>query len=175
MHQAAGPRLRIDHILRHPRIRPTVARWIFDEWWRDKPGHSPATLDARLKQACDPDRVPLSLVALLEGRPVGTVNLVENDNESRPDLTPWLAALLVVPELRGRGIGSDLIRTLVAEAKRLGNGRLYLGTDIRVYYQRFGAQVHEEVKGDYCIMRLDTRAWTDRSRSDLRGGLPGRE
>ena len=35
--------------------------------------------------------------------PVGTASLVTKDLPSSPDLTPWLAGVLVRPEFRGRG------------------------------------------------------------------------
>jgi len=134
----------------------TVARLIHEEWWSDKPGHTVETMASRLGEASDRNAVPLSLVALLAGNPVGTVNLIENDNAERPDLTPWLAALLVVPEHRGQGVGSNLVRALVKEAARLGVRQLYLGADIPDYYAKLGAAMHEEFSDGYCIMVIKT-------------------
>jgi predicted N-acetyltransferase YhbS len=146
----------IVHLFECPEHIDTLARWIHEEWWADKPGHTVSTMRARLGQARDRNSIPLSLVALRAGRPVGTVNLVESDNEERPDLTPWLAALLVTPAARGQGVGSALVRSLVAEAARLGVRRLYLGTDTPEYYVRLGAQVFEESADAYRIMSIDT-------------------
>lgn len=129
-----------------------MARWIHEEWWTGKPGHSAETMAARLREARDRNAVPLSLLALRAGKPLGTVNLVDNDNDARPDLTPWLAALLVKPEHRGHGVGSALVRSLVAEAARLGIPQMYLGTDIPGYYTRLGAVLFEEVSDEYSIL-----------------------
>jgi predicted N-acetyltransferase YhbS len=144
----------IAHLFQHPEHVHEVARWIHEEWWRDKPGHTVETMATRLREAKDRNGVPLSLVALRAEGPVGTVNLVANDNEERPDLAPWLAALLVRPEHRGRGVGSALVRSLVAEAGRLGISRMYLGTDIPGYYERLGAVLFERVSDQYCILCL---------------------
>ena len=146
----------IVHLFECPELVGEVARWIHEEWWSNKPGYTVSTLATRLRQARDRHSVPLSLVALRAGNPVGIVNLVESDNEERPDLTPWLAALLVAPEARGHGVGSKLVRSLVSEASRLGIGRLYLGTDIPEYYERLGAKLFEEYTGGYRIMSIDT-------------------
>jgi predicted N-acetyltransferase YhbS len=146
----------IRHLCDCPEHLGTVARWIHEEWWSDKPGHTVETMASRLGEASDQNAVPLSLVTLLAGNPVGTVNLVENDNEERPDLAPWLAALLVVPEHRGQGVGSNLVRALLKEAARLGIPQLYLGTDTPDYYAKLGAVMYEEVSGDYCIMVIKT-------------------
>ncbi len=145
---------RIEHLFEHPEWIRLVAGWIYDEFWTGKPGVSVETFVARLGEATDPDRVPLSLLALSDGRPVGTVNLVHTDSEARPDLHPWLAALVVVPEARGQGIGSALVRELNAEAARLGFGELFLGTDIPEFYSRLGAERFQTVRGDLCIMRF---------------------
>lgn len=147
--------MRVAHLYECSEHTATVARWIHNEWWRDKPGHTPETMAARLREASDPERIPLSLVALVDEKPVGTVNLVENDDERRPHLSPWLAALLVLPDFRGQGIGTRLVREVVAEARRLRVNRLYLGTDIPRYYESFGAEIHERVTEEFCIMRLD--------------------
>jgi GNAT superfamily N-acetyltransferase len=41
---------------------------------------------------------------------VGTASLVTNDLPSRPNLTPWLASVLVRPQFRGRGYSAPLIK-----------------------------------------------------------------
>lgn len=146
----------IRHLCDCPEHLVTVARWIHEEWWADKPGHTLETMASRLGEASDKNAVPLSLVALLAGKPVGTVNLVENDNDERPDLAPWLAALLVVPEHRGQGVGSNLVRALTKEAARLGVRQMYLGADIPEYYARLGAAMYEKGPADYCIMVIKT-------------------
>ena len=112
--------------------------------------------EARLTEAADADSIPLSLVALNAGTPVGTVNLVANDNEERPDLAPWLAALLVLPDHRRQGVGSILVRALVAEATRLRVPQMYLGTDLPQFYSRLGAEIHEALSDEYCIMSIRT-------------------
>ena len=45
-----------------------------------------------------------------------TASLVSNDLPSRPDLTPWLASVLVRPEFRGRGYSAPLVRHVEAAA-----------------------------------------------------------
>lgn len=70
--------------------------------------------------------MPLTLAARESDAVVGTVILVHSDLEARPDLSPW-ASLYVVPDHRGKGIGSLLIAAVVQEAK-LGFSSLFLFT-----------------------------------------------
>src|SRR5512134_1292985 len=100
----------IHELSAHPELVPTVARWIYEEWWSRKPGVTAETIATRLRDATDPVKLPASLLAFWGTQPAGTVNLIFHDLSDRPDLSPWLAALYVLPEHRGKGIGSALVR-----------------------------------------------------------------
>jgi predicted N-acetyltransferase YhbS len=89
-----------------------------------------------------PDQIPMTLVALLGPRPVGTATLLAHDigTEQWPDLSPWMAAVYVVPECRREGIGTRLVNEVVVEAHGLGTEILYLLTTEREgLYARLGA------------------------------------
>jgi ribosomal-protein-alanine N-acetyltransferase len=146
--------LTIEHLFEHPEHIPTVARWIHEEFWDGRPGHSVDTMAARLREATTANDIPLSLLALVDGQPAGTINLVENDDEERPHLRPWLAALLVVPEFRRRGIGARLVRELQQQAARLSISTMYLGTENPGYYSRLGARFHEQAARNIHIMNI---------------------
>ena len=68
------------------------------------------------------------LVALENERLLGSVTLVENDMETRRDLSPWLAGLFVWPEFRRKGVGTTLVAHAVQAASRMGVPTLYLYT-----------------------------------------------
>lgn len=146
--------IQVDHLFRHPEHIGLVAGWIYTAFWADKPGYSEATFDALLRQASDPDAIPLSLLARVDEEPAGTINLIANDDERRPHLYPWLAALFVAQHYRRQGVGRALIAALMDEAGRLGFSEMYLGTDQPDYYARVGAQFHEQATDTLCIMRL---------------------
>jgi len=135
----------IGHLCQTPEHTGTVAGWIYREFWEGREGYDRATLETLLKNADDPRRIPLSLLARVRGKPAGTVNLIEHDFSKRPELTPWLAALVVEKRFRGMGIGSALTRALLSEAARLGIEHLYLCTDIPEFYANLGALPHETV------------------------------
>ncbi len=145
----------VDHLFAHQHHLPLVAEWIYNEFWLDKPGYSVETFEGLLKQANHPSRIPLSLVAIQDGHPVGTVNLIQCDSERRPHLFPWLAALIVDPSHRRKGVGGILVKRVSAEAKRLGYGELFLGADIPAFYAQFGATIYEKFPDNLCIMRID--------------------
>ena len=144
----------IDHLMDHPEHTRLVAEWIYREFWQGRDRYSADDLEGLLRQATDRERIPLSLIAVAGGRPVGTVNLIDNDDPTRPQLHPWLAALLVIPEYRGRGIGAALVRALLGEAKRLGYEEVFLGADIPAFYSRLGAEHFEQATETLSILRF---------------------
>lgn len=145
----------VDHLFRHPQHLGFVAGLVYREFWVGVPGgYSEADLRFHLGSATDPATVPLSLVALDGGTPVGTINLIANDDASLPELHPWLAALVVVADRRGEGIGSRLVHALAVEAAGLGFAQLWFGTDGPGFYERLGAVKHLQRGAAFWIMKL---------------------
>ena len=88
------------------------------------------------------------MFVLLSGEmPVGTATLARKDLEERPDLTPWLAGVFVVPEARGRGYVSHLLQAFddACRAASIETAWLYTNTAERVYL-RAGWAVAEIVQ-----------------------------
>jgi predicted N-acetyltransferase YhbS len=148
----------IGHLFEQARHRSAVAALIHDEFWTAVPGASAERMAARLASADSADRIPLALVALHEGRPIGAINLVDNDDDDHPDWHPWLAGLVVAEPWRDRGVGSALVRALLVEAQRLGIQRVYFGTDGPGFYLRLGAVLQEQARADFWFMRFDLPA-----------------
>lgn len=73
-------------------------------------------------------------------RLVGCAGLITNDFISRGELYPWLCALHVEQDLRGRNLGGRLILHAADHARALGFRSLHLCSDLRGYYEKFGFQ-----------------------------------
>lgn len=146
----------VTHLFNHPQLIDPVAKMIYDEFWVDVvDGMSHADLVAHLKTATAAHQMPLSLIALVDGQLAGTVNLIENDDEKRAHLRPWLAAMVVREDLRGRGIGTALVNALLADAQLMNISTVYFGTDGPGFYERLGALTHEHVRDDFAIMKFE--------------------
>jgi N-acetylglutamate synthase-like GNAT family acetyltransferase len=111
----------------HPEFLTTLAAWFESEWpeWYLS-GRGNALQD--LRDFSGLGRLPLGVVAILDGSVVGIAALKAESITSHKHLTPWAAAGLVTPSLRGRGIGLRLVQALEEEARRLGFTRIYCAT-----------------------------------------------
>ncbi|MGL4574225.1 MAG: GNAT family N-acetyltransferase [Burkholderiaceae bacterium] len=152
-------RLLIDHLYKYPQHRAAAAQLIYQEFWTDVPGYTAAKMEQRLAHAADPDRIPLSLIAVLDDQVVGAINLIEDDGNGPPNLPPirppWLAGMVVAQALRGQGIGSALVTALLAHAKRLGYAHVHLGTDGPGFYAQLGGKIAQQRGDAFWIVRFD--------------------
>nr|WP_298415964.1 GNAT family N-acetyltransferase [uncultured Halomonas sp.] len=116
-----------------------VGKWQYEQWGDLYPETSQEAWQEELHRECGTRGVPAVFLALAEGRPVGTASLVKADMEVRRELGPWLASVYVLPEWRGQGIASRLVRCVEGEAQEVGMTRLYLFTpDQQALYRRLG-------------------------------------
>jgi N-carbamoylputrescine amidase len=137
----------IDPLAAHPDLVPVIAEW----HWRDAESR-PLDFWIRCHAAeARHEGIPRAWVGFVDAEPVGSVSLVERNMDTRPDLSPWLAALWVRPEHRGQGVGAALVRRCEEEARRLGTNRLYLYTrQATGFYAGLGWSVvsEEEYEGE---------------------------
>ena len=122
-----------------PEFIPLVAQWNWAEWRDLLPCASCEAFADDLRAKTRRDGIPITYLALDAGAAVGMVSLLADDLESRPELTPWLASLYVLPERRGHGLGTMLVRHAMAAARGFGIGTLYLYTPGQeAFYRRLG-------------------------------------
>ena len=109
-----------------PELAPLVAGWLVGTFFAAEDGWTVAKM-TRLILA--PPQGPEETFVLFEGgRPVGTASLVRRDLDARPDLTPWLAGVFVVPDARGRGHAKALVRQVETFAAAAGVDAIWLYT-----------------------------------------------
>ena len=122
-----------------PEFIPLVAEWNWAEWRDLLPCASCEAFADDLRAKTRRDGIPITFLALEDGQPIATSSLLPDDLEIRPELTPWLASLYVVPEKRGRGLGEMMVKHAVGAARGFGIGTLYLYTpDHEAFYRRLG-------------------------------------
>ncbi len=126
-----------------------AANCVWQEWWHAK-GVSQAHILNRTRESLDNASVPSTFIAHEGEEFLGSVALISNDLDSRPQYTPWVAALLVQPEQRSKGVATHLVNELETFAKSSGIDRLYLCAirPLRQFYETRGwVCIEEDVDG----------------------------
>jgi GNAT superfamily N-acetyltransferase len=121
--------MQIELLADHPLLVRVISGWHFDEWSDRYPGTTRAAWTWELAGRCERDRIPVTFVAMVDSEPIGSASLVVCDMDTRPELSPWLAAVYVLPAFRRRGIATALVTHALTQARQLGVGQLYLWTD----------------------------------------------
>jgi len=118
----------IEYLADYPEFLPTLAEWQHGEWGYIRPGDTVEARMALLQASIGRDCIPLTMVALADGKVLGSASLIRHDMDTRLELTPWLAGVFVAPEHRRQGIGPQLVRRIMAEAGKLNGPVLYIYT-----------------------------------------------
>ena len=121
-----------------PHHVPVLAGWHHGEWSYLNSNGSVEQREKDMRLHLTDDLVPSTFVAL-EERLLGSAAIVENDMETRPEFSPWLASVFVSLENRRKGVGSKLVIHVMEKAKEAGIPVLYLFTpDKEGFYQKLG-------------------------------------
>jgi GNAT superfamily N-acetyltransferase len=150
--------LEIVSLCARPDLALAVAGWLLDEF---RHGRSPSHDEQVAKLVAQ--KAPEETFVLFDDNvPVGAASLVANDLPSRPDLTPWLASVLVLPEFRGHGYSPPLVKHVEAAAARSA-AVLWLYTWMaeplyaRLGWERVGLERDTDRNIKVVLMRRDLR------------------
>lgn len=139
--------MNISNLKQHPENLPKLAEWHHEEWAYLNPGQSYDERVYKMQAYLNDDFVPSTWLAEENGVLLGSAAIIESDMETHPALTPWMASVFVKAEYRRKGIGSALVKHVVASAKQAGYETLYLFTpDQQSLYQKLGwKKLHDEI------------------------------
>ncbi len=73
-----------------------------------------------------------------EDQIIGCAGLITNDFISRMDLYPWICAVYIDKDFRGKALASLLMEKAKEDAKEAGFDYIYLSTDHIGYYEKYG-------------------------------------
>lgn len=141
--------LSIEHLADHKEYIDTVTNWLWKEFGNE---NNYEFFHSIIKNSITKNELPLTFVALEDNELVGTVGLWRSDLMSRQDIYPWLSALYVKENKRGKGVGQELQNFLVEYCRKKGFKELFLFTDLCNYYEKTGWKYLEdgvEFSGDY--------------------------
>lgn len=142
-----------------PDLAATTGRWRWEAFFRDDGPSLETMLDIEYGVALADAAMPRTLVLLEDDAPVAMASLAARDLDERPDLTPWLAGVYVLPTARGRGHARRVVAGVEAHAALVGISTLWLYTrTAERLYAGIGWRTHERfARGgrDTALMRRD--------------------
>lgn len=121
--------IKVDYLGNLPEFIDEVAKYWQAEWASNKSEAGFIKQRNSILKKLNADNPPFIILAHEDGNFVGTAALFTNDLESRPDLSPWLGGVFVLPKYRGKGIASSLINQVMTQAKKIGYQKIYLHTE----------------------------------------------
>ncbi|MCG8352799.1 MAG: GNAT family N-acetyltransferase [Chloroflexales bacterium] len=118
----------IEPLAAHPEVLPLLREWFESEWptYYGAGGRGNALHD--LQTYSNAATLPIGLVAFSQNGVCGVTALKAASINSHAHLSPWAAAGLVHPAMRGQGIGGKLLTALEEQSRCLGFSCIYCGT-----------------------------------------------
>jgi N-acetylglutamate synthase-like GNAT family acetyltransferase len=119
---------------------PAVIQLLHDDWGDLEPWSDPLRIESRLEFACASSPFPRAFVAISEcGNLMGTASVKLHELPNYPEKEHWLSEVYVPVELRGRGIGKNLVKSVTAYSFASSAPCLYLYTpDQQALYAKLG-------------------------------------
>jgi GNAT superfamily N-acetyltransferase len=141
--------LRISNLADHPEAIPVIRRWFEMEWAAYYGPGGPGDAEQDLVAYSSRRKLPVGLIAFYDDQLGGIAALKAHSISTHTHLGPWAAAGLVLPQFRGRGVGSRLLRALEEVAKGFGYSTIDCGTATAIgLLERNGWQFMERVRYD---------------------------
>lgn len=134
--------IKIDYLANHPYLIHELSRIHVDFFGRYHLGMTVESRGEQLKGRLGTDIIPITIVAIDDGKAIGSASIIEHDLKTHLELKPWVASVIVHPDYRRQGIGSRLMNRIDLIALQLGLGKLYLFTpDQEAFYTSLGWKV----------------------------------
>ena len=136
--------MRIKYLMDCDEHLEAVADWQQTEFGYLNPSVTLEQRRQRLRESLQRESLPLTIVAISEeGHAIGAASILPK-TITHAHLTPWLSAVVVRPEFRGKGCASALTLAALTEAAGLGFKTLHLFTPRNEsLYRRLGWETIE--------------------------------
>ncbi len=131
-------------IREHEELGNTAAEWFHAKWGIPLEAYKESISEC----ICNKQSVPQWYTAIIDGKIIGGLGVIENDFHNRRDLTPNVCAVYVEEEHRCCGIAGKLLNFVCEDMASMGIDTLYLVTDHTSFYERYGWKFLCMVQGD---------------------------
>jgi len=154
----SAPTLAFEYLADRPEDVPLIIEW-WRSVWADRMGDDIPHAEEQLHTSLSKTDLPIHILATLEGVPVGTAALKQQElGDVFPDFQYWLGSVFVAEGVRHGQIASHLSQRIVEIARLLKLPHLYLQT-INLdggLYSKLGWQPVTEFtyKGEHALLMV---------------------
>ena len=122
-----------------------VAKLEYDEWADNKEENRKCRIERKKEKIYNAfnDEFFCKLILVDNNKLIGFISIFPKDCEEEKELKPWYATMYVKKEYRKKGYSKILNDAILKEAKNRGFTTIYLKTDLKNYYEKFGAKYLE--------------------------------
>ena len=138
-----------------PEATDEIAEWFHERWGipaetylesiRECLGHGDT--ETLTEKAGKGDVIPQWYVVVRGNAIIAGCGVIENDFHERTDLAPNVCAVYVDEGYRKQGVAGFMLESVCKDMADLGIGTLYLLTDHVGFYERYGWEFYEMVRG----------------------------
>ena len=126
-----------------PEAKDEIAEWFHSRWGVPLEAYRESIRDCLAERG----PVPQWYVVVRGEKIIAGCGVIENDFHERKDLTPNVCAVYVDEEFRNQGIAGFMLQFVCEDMAKLGIKTLYLLTDHIGFYERYGWEFYDMVKG----------------------------
>lgn len=134
-----------------------VTKLEYEEWATDKEINKKQRIEKKKEKIYNAfnNNDFCKLILLDSGNLIGFISIFPEDCKEEKDLTPWYATMYVKKEYRNHGYSRILNDAILKEAKNRGFKILYLKTELKNYYEKFGASFIKKLRSGESLYKFE--------------------
>lgn len=134
-----------------------VANLEYEEWANNKEENKKERIKAKKEKILNSfnNKSFCKLILIDNNNLIGFISIFPKDCEEERELTPWYATMYVKERYRNNGYSRILNDAILKEARNRKITTLYLKTDLKNYYEKFGAIYIKELKSGERLYKFE--------------------
>ncbi len=129
----------------------------YEEWANNKEENKKDRIKAKKEKILNSfnNKSFCKLILIDNNNLIGFISIFPKDCEEERELTPWYATMYVKERYRNNGYSRILNDAILKEARNRGFSTLYLKTDLKNYYKKFGAIFIKKLKSGEDLYKFE--------------------
>lgn len=129
----------------------------YEEWANNKEENKKDRIKAKKEKILNSfnNKFFCKLILIDNNNLIGFISIFPKDCEEERELTPWYATMYVKERYRNNGYSRILNDAILNEARNRGFSTLYLKTDLKNYYEKFGAIFIKKLKSGEDLYKFE--------------------